>query len=95
MIWVAVVFLTIVFFGGIARLVWSQRGSPEVVPESERSLTRAKLLCIGIVGIVGSILGFLSLYIGILGPVEAILAVAAVVSLIEITIRAQTAKSAS
>lgn len=95
MIWIAIAFLTIVLLGGIGRILLFLRGPTATLPESERSLTREKLLSLAIVAIGCSILGLLSLYVGILGPLEAIFGVLAIVSLMEIVIRNRTVKSTS
>ena len=93
MFWIAVVFMTIVFLGGIGRLLLFLRGQGATLPKSETSLTREKILSLSIVAVACGTLGLLSLYLGILGPVEAIVGVLLIVSLMEVAIRAGTVKS--
>lgn len=95
MIWIALVFLTAVLLGGVARLLLFLRGPTARLPESELPLARQKLLALAIVGIAGSSFGFIFLYAGILRPLEAIFGVLLVVSLMEIAIRAGTPRSTS
>ena len=90
MIWIAVVFLTIVLLGGVGRLLMFQRGPAAQLPESERLLTRKKLLALGIVGIASGSLGLVFLYLGILGPVAAIVGALLLVSVIELAMRGKT-----
>jgi len=95
MIWFATVFLVVVLCGGLARLLLILGGNSATFPDSERLLTRQKILSLAIVSIACSILGVFLLLKKLLGPLEVLVGVVLVVSLVEIAIRTVRNKAQS
>lgn len=93
MIWIVSVVLAIILLAGLARMLLFFRGQTVSVPESERSISRQKVLSISIGSIACSSIGFILLFSKSAQPLEVLVGVVLVVSLLEIAIRRGTSST--
>ena len=93
MIWIVIVVLAIILLGGLARLLLFFRGQTASLPESERLITRQKVLSLAIASIACCGFGLFFLFTRILEPLEVLIGVVLVVSLMEVAIRSGASKA--
>ncbi len=87
MLWIVIVALSVILLGGLARLFLFFRGETASLPQSERSITRQKVLSLAIASLACCGFGFFFLFTRILEPFEVLIGVVLVVSLLEVAIR--------
>jgi hypothetical protein len=93
MIRIAIVVLTIILLGGLARLLLFFRSDSASLPDSERLIARQRSLSLAIASVASCSLGFFFLFTRILEPLEVLIGVVLVVSLIEVAIRSGASKA--
>jgi hypothetical protein len=97
MMWITVIFLVVILFGGFARLLlaFRFRVPPQGTPAPGRFTTRQKMLILGLVNILFGTVGVFCLANRLLSPVEVFIAVLVITSLPQIAIRTGTTTAKS